>query len=224
MTFATPAAGWYPDPYGPGLLRWWDGARWTEHTSPVPIGAPPVMAVPPGVPGAPRPVSSFAPANPWALTPAAPAATVVDDARRPFAVLGLIAGISLVIGSFLPWVRVEIFGSSLGRSGIDGGDGWFTLVCGGVAITAFALVLHDGRRAHRAIALTSLLAAMVAASVAIYDWIDVHDAVSTAQDTQGLVSGHVGIGLHLAVIAAVLALVSGLACLLRGPARPASTT
>ncbi|MFF1357342.1 phospholipid scramblase-related protein [Streptomyces sp. NPDC058297] len=31
----TPAA-WYPDPQGaPQTLRWWDGAQWTEHTSPV---------------------------------------------------------------------------------------------------------------------------------------------------------------------------------------------
>ncbi|MFB6851249.1 phospholipid scramblase-related protein [Streptomyces sp. NPDC056341] len=29
-------AGWYPDPQGaPKTLRWWDGAQWTEHTSPV---------------------------------------------------------------------------------------------------------------------------------------------------------------------------------------------
>ncbi|MGW3831222.1 phospholipid scramblase-related protein [Streptomyces microflavus] len=29
------AAGWFPDPQGaPQLLRYWDGARWTEHTHP----------------------------------------------------------------------------------------------------------------------------------------------------------------------------------------------
>lgn len=36
-------AGWYADPHGtPNLLRWWDGARWTEHThaggAPSPVG------------------------------------------------------------------------------------------------------------------------------------------------------------------------------------------
>ena len=33
-------AGWYPDASGQGHLRWWDGARWTEHTSPT---SPPIF-------------------------------------------------------------------------------------------------------------------------------------------------------------------------------------
>lgn len=30
---ASPPANWYPDPSGQARLRYWDGARWTEHTA-----------------------------------------------------------------------------------------------------------------------------------------------------------------------------------------------
>lgn len=39
-----PPSGWYPDPYGvPGLLRWWDGSAWTQHTHDESVPAPGAM-------------------------------------------------------------------------------------------------------------------------------------------------------------------------------------
>ncbi|SFR66235.1 Protein of unknown function [Agromyces sp. CF514] len=36
---AASPAGWYPDPSGAPTLRWWDGLRWTEHTTAGAAGA-----------------------------------------------------------------------------------------------------------------------------------------------------------------------------------------
>lgn len=50
-------AGWYPDPAGGGLQRWWNGVGWSDQTqpaampAPVPAPMPPVGQVPPPPPG-----------------------------------------------------------------------------------------------------------------------------------------------------------------------------
>ncbi|MDG9720565.1 DUF2510 domain-containing protein [Streptomyces sp. DH24] len=47
----TPPPGWYRDPSGPHLERWWDGTAWTDHRRAPEAAAPPVPPpVPPGAP------------------------------------------------------------------------------------------------------------------------------------------------------------------------------
>ena len=62
----TPAAavpaGWYADATTPGLMRWWDGSAWTEHTAAAtgPAASAPAYGVAPGRPLLPadRPIYS----------------------------------------------------------------------------------------------------------------------------------------------------------------------
>ena len=91
-----PAPGWYPDPDGaPGLVRWWNGAAWSDVATPIGPGvavqSSPVLAPPAPLPDPP--------------TPEEPPA---DGGLRP----GWVIGIALL-------VLVAVVGAAvlLGRSG-----------------------------------------------------------------------------------------------------------
>lgn len=53
----TPDPGWYPDPRDPGLIRWFDGTAWTDHTGPAPAQAPQPLDPEPADGGPPPPAA-----------------------------------------------------------------------------------------------------------------------------------------------------------------------
>lgn len=112
-----PPPGWYPDPSAQAPFRYWDGARWTEHTN---NGTPaPVQQVQPaassphlGVPAAP--VAPFAPV----VTPGGAASTAPLSAQGLLADLQKLEGFAVMvagallflIASFLPWGDAKVQG------------------------------------------------------------------------------------------------------------------
>lgn len=91
MTGTSPQhpAGWLPDPVDAGTLRYWDGARWTEHTHPVAALGPegPMQSPPPFETafGAGAPLTPGAPASPAPGAPLTPDAPDATGAPAPWA-------------------------------------------------------------------------------------------------------------------------------------------
>ena len=69
-----PPAGWYADPQGMPVIRWWDGNTWTEHTQ---APMPPQMPMP----------------HPYLMQTGSPGGAY---ARSILTVIGILAVISIV--------------------------------------------------------------------------------------------------------------------------------
>ncbi|TFV60887.1 DUF2510 domain-containing protein [Geodermatophilus sp. DF01-2] len=95
--------GWYPDPDGaPGMVRWWDGAGWSDVTAPagpgVAVQAPPVRA-------------------PTVTAPEPPAVDVRPDPGTPPRRTAWVVGLSV-----LGLVLVVLIGFLVGRPSTGGDD------------------------------------------------------------------------------------------------------
>jgi hypothetical protein len=91
-----PAPGWYPDPAGPGNMRWWSGDGWTEHLSPV--VAPAEDEVPE--------LARFA--RDPALRPATTTEPSAGPQRDPYRDRNILGGLALVVAlASVPYTIVD---------------------------------------------------------------------------------------------------------------------
>jgi hypothetical protein len=157
-------------------------------------------------------------------------------------VLALIGGALLAIGSFLAWAEVSGGGVSTSAAGIDGSDGWITLIAGLVAIAAGVAALRAGRRL---LAILAIVAGLVGGGVGLYDALTAEDSVldaaaeeiapqfgASAEEVRVLLdeaidAGQLGIslsiGLYMVIGGGVLAIVGGVLQLgSRGAQAPAA--
>jgi hypothetical protein len=149
--------------------------------------------------------------------------------RAPIgAILAIVGGALLAVGSFLSWAQVSGGGTSVSAKGVDGSDGYITLVAGLVALVAGALMM---KQAKRLFAVLALLAGLVGGGIGVYDALTAKDSVLDAAAEEiapqfdasvdevrtlldqaidsGDLSISISLGLYIVIGGGVLALVGG---------------
>jgi hypothetical protein len=158
------------------------------------------------------------------------AVSATTDENRTPALVTIVSGALLAIGSFLTWVTVKAevpaanFSQNVSASGTKVDDGWITLVCGIVAIVAGVMFIQKMAK-PRVAAILALIAAAIALVVGLIDFsdassqVDVPAAVTAAG---GSVDASVGIGLYVVLLGGLGALIGGI-MLLRSRAAATDT-
>lgn len=102
--------------------------------------------------------------------------------RTPIGTVLMVAGgLLAAIGSFLAWAKLEAGSDSATASGVDGSDGYITLVAG-VVIAACGLASFV--RARRALAILAIVGGIAAGGVGLYDAITAEDSAVDALSTE----------------------------------------
>ena len=160
-------------------------------------------------------------------------------------ILGLVGGALLALGSFLTWAEVTGGGTSVTAKGVDGSDGYITLVAGLVAVVAGIMMARGTRRV---LAVLVILAGILGGGIGLYDALTAKDSVldaaaeelattfgASAQEVRtvldqaidaGQLSVSISIGLYVVIGGGLVALAGGILGLRgsREPAVPGQTT
>jgi len=117
------------------------------------------------------------------------ASTSSSTSSSPAPLIGIVAGIVIAIGAFLPWAKETALGNSQTAAGFDGWEGKVCLIAGvGIAIGSF-VAMRQGRA--RQIAAGLLIGGIIATGVAAYTAVTAedqfHDALVSELVSQGIV-------------------------------------
>jgi hypothetical protein len=93
------------------------------------------------------------------------------------AILAIVGGALLAVGSFLAWAEVSGGGTSVTAKGVDGSDGYVTLATGLIAIVVGIAMT---RRAKRVLAVLALAAGLIGGGFGLYDALTAKDNVLDA--------------------------------------------
>ena len=92
-------------------------------------------------------------------------------------VLMIVGGALGAVGSFLTWADVQVADVSASAKGIDGSDGYITVVGGLLLVVAGILAM---RTTGRRVAVFGIMAGLLVAGVGIYDAVTAEDSVLDA--------------------------------------------
>jgi hypothetical protein len=159
------------------------------------------------------------------------------------AILAMVGGVLLAVGSFLAWAEVSGGGTSVTAKGIDGSDGYITLAAGAVALLVGIAMT---RQARRMLAVLVILAGIVGGGIGLYDALTAKDSVldaaaeelaptfgASAEEVRvaldqaidaGQLSVSISIGLYVVIAGGIVALIGGIVGLRGSAAEPAATT
>jgi len=165
-----------------------------------------------------------------------------SSTRAPVgAILAMVGGVLLAVGSFLAWAEVSGGGTSVTAKGVDGSDGYITLAAGAVALLVGIAMT---RQARRMLAVLVILAGIVGGGIGLYDALTAKDSVldaaaeelaptfgASAEEVRaaldqaidaGQLSVSISIGLYVVIAGGVVALIGGILGLRGSTAEPAA--